>query len=102
MSTVPEPGVLQIMAVFGSAQDTAQALWNGFVAARALASGLPAPRRCRVTAATLNVRAGPSATAAVLDKLAQGALVQVWGQYGDWCVIDLPCGFVAAAYLEAV
>lgn len=105
--SVPASGVLQIMAVMGVTQDTAQALWQGFLAARSLfdvltIEGVPVPWRGRVVkTATLNVRRGPGTTTDVVGKLALGALVQVYGVYGDWYVIDLPCGYVSKSYVEA-
>ena len=54
-----------------------------------------------VTATSLNVRALPDTNAPAMGKLAQDAVVEVWGRSADgkWLVIANPDGWVAAEWV---
>lgn len=54
-----------------------------------------------VKASTLNVRERPRATAKVVGKVTEAALVTIWGQTpaGDWYAIEEPAGWVASAWV---
>lgn len=75
-------------------------------APRARASGSsPTAGTIATSAASLNVRSGPSASYAVVATLPRGAVVTLYGQSGGWWRVGLSggkSGYCSASYIKEI
>jgi hypothetical protein len=109
-AAMPPPLVLTpdeacVMVALGCTAEQARATLNEYEPIRlALAYPIPVGGGI-VTAATLNVRASAGVSSPIIGKLAQDAVVSVWGRTpaGDMLAIREPLsGWVAAQWVEVL